>query len=300
MSVASGHRHIVVGIDGSRGALNAAAWATEVAALHHVPLRLLHVHDPSEGGRRDEPHHGEHQRQRAQDAHTHLAEAAEVARRIAASAPTRLGTTEIRMEMRAGTSFTTLLEAADAADLLVLGARNGSSAASASLVTTAALIARSACPVAVVRPGFRPTGGSVVTGVRSDHEPEVLHYAFRHACRRGTLLRAVHSVAVGPSSAAPATEPAAGSDEAQNLLEAWLAPEQARFPDVVVDPITTAVPADEVLVRYSSSAELVIVGRGAPRASRGILGRTATGVLLHATCPVVFVGPHRRDQDAGR
>ncbi len=89
----------------------------------------------------------------------HLAEAADVARRIAASAPTRPGTTEIRVEMRAGTSFTTLLEAADAADLLVLGARNGSSSADSSLVTTAALIARSARPVAVVRPGFRRTEG---------------------------------------------------------------------------------------------------------------------------------------------
>ncbi len=46
MSGPSDHRHIVVGIDGSRGALNAAAWATEIAALHRVPLRLLCVHDP--------------------------------------------------------------------------------------------------------------------------------------------------------------------------------------------------------------------------------------------------------------
>lgn len=108
----------------------------------------------------------------------HLTEAAEVARHVAASGPTRPGTTEIRMEMRAGTSFTTLLE-------------------------------------------------------------------------------------------------------------------------VVVDPITTAAPADEVWVRYSSSAALLIVGRGGPAAPRGILGRTATGVLMHATCPVIFAGPHRRLRYAG-
>ncbi|QQZ16992.1 universal stress protein [Rhodococcus sp. 21391] len=299
MSDAAHHpRHIVVGIDGSRGALNAAAWATEVAALHRVPLRMLFVHDPSEGGRRGEAHHGEHERQRAQDAHMHLTEAAEVARHVAASGPTRPGTTEIRMEMRAGTSFTTLLEAADAAELLVLGARSDSSSAPASLVTTAALIARSACPVAVVRPGFRRTGGSIVTGVRSDGEPDVLHYAFRHAQLSGTVLRAVHSVATGPNSSIP--DPTAGSDEARDRLDAWLAPERGRFPEVVVDPITTEAPADEVLVRYSSSAELLIVGRGVPAAPRGILGRTATGVLMHATCPVIFAGPHRRLRYAGK
>ncbi|WP_237735070.1 universal stress protein [Rhodococcus sp. JVH1] len=276
--------------------MNAAAWATEVAALHRVPVRLLFVHDPSEGGRRGEAHHGEHERQRAQDAHMHLTEAAEVARHVAASGPTRPGTTEIRMEMRAGTSFSTLLEAADAAELLVLGARSDSSSATASLVTTAALISRSACHVAVVRPGFRRTGGSIVTGIRSDSEPEVLHYAFRHAQLSGTVLRAVHSVATGPNSSIPDT---AGSDEPRDLLEAWLEPEQARFPDVVVDPITTDAPADEVLVRYSSSAGLLIVGRGAPGGPRGLLGRTATGVLMHATCPVIFVGPHRHPRHAG-
>ena len=229
----------------------------------------------------------------------HLTEAAEVARHVAASGPTRPGTTEIRMEMRAGTSFTTLLEAADAAELLLLGARNGSSAASTSLVTTAALISRSACPVALVRAGFRRTGGPVVTGVRSDREPHVLHYAFRHAQLSGTVLRAVHSVAVGPTSSTPETEPDAGP-QAQDFLDAWLEPEEARFPDVVVDPITTEEPADEVLVRYSSSAELLIVGRGTPASSRGNLGRTAAGVLMHATCPVIFVGPHRRLLYAGK
>ncbi|WP_072951263.1 universal stress protein [Rhodococcus koreensis] len=296
MSGPSDHRHIVVGIDGSRGALNAAAWATEIAALHRVPLRLLCVHDPSEHEREVEPHHGEHERQRAQDAHRHLTEAADVARHVAASAPTRPGNTEIRMEMRAGTSFTTLLEAADAADLLVLGARNGSSSGSESLVTTAALIARAACPVAVVRAGFRRTGGPVVTGVRSECEPDVLHYAFRYAHRRGSLLRAVHCVLAGPGSSEPGTEHAAGSNEARDLLDTWLEPDEARFPDVVVDPITTETPADVALVRYSSSAELVVVGRGAPHPPRGILGRTATSVFMHAMCPVIFVGPHRRDR----
>ncbi|WP_016881400.1 MULTISPECIES: universal stress protein [unclassified Rhodococcus (in: high G+C Gram-positive bacteria)] len=138
-----------------------------------------------------------------------------------------------------------------------------------------------------------------MTGVRSGHEPEVLRYAFRHAHRRGTSLRAVHSIAVGPHSSPPETEPAASSEEARDLLEAWLEPERARFPEVVVESITTEAPADEVLVRYSSSAELVIVGRGAPGSPRGNLGRTAAGVLLHARCPVIFVGPHRRLRYAG-
>ncbi|MFD6059352.1 hypothetical protein [Rhodococcus wratislaviensis] len=87
---------------------------------------------------------------------------------------------------------------------------------------------------------------------------------------------------------------------ARDRLDAWLEPVRSRFPEVVVDPITTEAPADEVLVRYSSSAELLIVGRGVPAAPRGILGRTATGVLMHATCPVIFAGPHRRLRHAGK
>ncbi|MFZ2177358.1 MAG: universal stress protein [Rhodococcus sp. (in: high G+C Gram-positive bacteria)] len=279
MSSTATQERVVVGIDGSQNALHAAVWATEVALREHLPIQLLAVHEPVAASGQDPVLRDELERQHVQDAHVHLAQAGDVVRHAIAAAQAPGGATEIRTEMRTGNAFTVLLEAAGPAALLVFGARTSPSTSDA-IVTTAALIARSRCPVAVVGHRPHPARGPVVVGVRSGDEPGVLDYAFRQARARGIHLRALHCAPNGqvPSSAS----------DAARRLDSWLRPATALHPAVVVEPVVTHHPPSPALIEQSSSADLLVIGRGT-RAPSGLLGATAAAVLLHAACPVVFV-----------
>jgi len=48
MQYASGAAPVVVGVDGSRAATNAARWAVDEAISRNVPLRIVHVIDVEE------------------------------------------------------------------------------------------------------------------------------------------------------------------------------------------------------------------------------------------------------------
>ncbi len=46
MSAANSLPTVVVGVDGSKAAINAAQWAVDEAVHRDIPLRLVHVIDP--------------------------------------------------------------------------------------------------------------------------------------------------------------------------------------------------------------------------------------------------------------
>lgn len=150
---------LVVGIDGSPGALHGAAWAVEAAAPDHLPILLVYALAP----RPDTPspsHPAEFTRQHQLEARARLSEAAEIARETVKGLTTRPGAGELRTEVRIGDAYTVLREAAADARLLVLGSKPPT-LADASMVTTAALIAHCQCPVVVVKSG-PPAGAQVL------------------------------------------------------------------------------------------------------------------------------------------
>ena len=133
---------------------------------------------------------------------------------------------------------------------------------------------------------FRP----VVLGLDIEHPDETLiEFAFESARRRGSALHVVHSVVDVPPDAVDGPEPLA---EHEHLVTATLRPWCEKFPGVPVSETVSAGRAAPQLVRASTRACLVVVGRRTRDARLGPhIGSVAHAVLHHVACPVAVV-PH--------
>ncbi|ART71211.1 hypothetical protein BTO20_24090 [Mycobacterium dioxanotrophicus] len=173
---------VVVGIDGSRWALNAALWATDEAVSRGVPLRLVYVVEPRIGDRFD-----------AQEASRDLARADIAIRQARVALESTEQPVKIEWQVVHGEPAEVLLNASETADMLCVGAfgishevgdrRPGS--------TATALSATARCPVAVIGSDRGPyiPAGRVVAGV--DGTPgsaHVLNVASDEAELRGAEL----------------------------------------------------------------------------------------------------------------
>lgn len=267
-------RSVVVGVDGSPSATDAARWAAHAAALRGLPVRLVAVirppsHDPRRTGR---------VRVDGRAAQRLAAAAAEVA----ATAP---GVETSRVIAR-GSIVTVLGLLARDAELVVVGSRGRGPVTGALLGSVGVAVAESAaCPVVVVHErcgwGLDPDDSApVVVGVRTPADAAVVRFAVGEAERRGVALHAVH--AIGPG--------AAGLPEAVDRLVRDIG---GRHPTVeVVTRVVRERPA-AVLTRLSATAQLVVTGA---RARRGLTGRRGVvhrALLRHGRCPVAVVAAHR-------
>ncbi|MET0474515.1 MAG: universal stress protein [Mycobacterium sp.] len=179
---------IVVGVDGSPGALRAVRWATEEAVGRRLPLRLVFAVDPlCQAGV------GFPDRRVAESA---MADAAEQAREVDASA-------EIVPEIVLASPATALVGLAGRAAMICLGSNGARPAHPGHHTSTATEVILTAdCPVTVVR-GPVPRHGWAVA--RVEPEPflfDVLDLAVAEAAMRNLPLRLLTNwdVHTGPSS----------------------------------------------------------------------------------------------------
>ncbi len=267
------NRPIVVGVDGSDSARDAAEWAADLAAVWGAPLHLLTVGAPS--GRIAE-----------------LRDAAE-----------RAGAHPVVAETAAGEVVDVVAARAHGARMLVLGSY-GEGAWSGMLAGAVALavVARVECPIAVVRgtaPQIPPPrGGPVVVGV--DGSPAgraALALAGDIAASLGSRLVAVHAwtdidfATDGTARRSPEAEPVLAA-RAADLLDTELAEVAAAHPDL---PVTRSVVADtplRALLAAATGARLLVVGhRGVVTGPGRKLGSTSTALVEFVPCPVVVTGP---------
>lgn len=137
---------VVVGVDGSPGSEAALRWALEEARLRHADVLLVHAWQATAGA-------GEAMPGLAMGVLVGLAE--EDARAVLAEAlaEAEAGGVKAEGKLVCGGAGPTLLEAAAAADLVVVGARSHQGLAGALLGSVADHVARHApCPVAVIPP----------------------------------------------------------------------------------------------------------------------------------------------------
>lgn len=173
---------VVVGIDGSRWALNAALWATDEAVSRDVPLRLIYVVEPRNGDRFD-----------AQEASRDLARADIAIRQARVALESTEKPVKIEWAVVHGEPAAVLLNASDSADMLSVGSfgithevgdmRPGS--------TATALSATARCPVAVIgsdRGPYTPAGRIVVDVDGTPDKAHVLNVASDEAELRGASL----------------------------------------------------------------------------------------------------------------
>ena len=277
-------RPVVAGLDGSPESLAAADWAAREALRRGLPLRLLYAFEglPSEAA--DLPE---------------LAAPRYWAGRILRGAMDRLAEeypqVPLGAEQIARPAPEALLDAE--AEVLVLGNRAagglaGLLADSVGLATAA----RAPGPLVLVPAGYKspPEAGSpyhpVVAGVDTARPcDELLHFAFDAATLRRAPLHAVHTWHLRHL---PEPSEHTSREDAEQALDATLAPWREKYPTVDVHPVVASGRATQHLLHASREACLLVVGRRIRPARLGPhIGPVTHAVLHHARCPVAIV-PH--------
>ncbi|MEV0630515.1 universal stress protein [Nonomuraea wenchangensis] len=277
---------ILVGVDGSRTGLEAAAWAGAEAALRRTPLTVAHAVarwvTENDSGR-----YAEVGRWLREGGATVLAAAEDRVRR-------EHPYVEVHTELLPGDPRAALIEAAADAELLVVGNR-GTGGLRGLLIGSVAygVAAHSGTDVVLVpaRPAGTPgTRGEIVAGVDgSPHGLRALDFALAEAGRRGVPLRAVHGWAWPQVTGFGPADPDSEQDvlrELQTLVEE----RQDRHPGVtVVTEVVHGHPV-EVLKEAAAGADLLVVGsRGHTYFAGLILGSVSQALLHHAPCPLAVV-----------
>ncbi|WP_329267848.1 universal stress protein [Streptomyces sp. NBC_01451] len=299
-------RQVTAGVDGSTESLAAAHWAAREALRRGASLRLVHAWtwhprpsasvpaDASEGDWAE----------RTLDQTVMSVRAAHPGLRIVD-------------QLVSGSTVAALLTVAEQSELLVLGSR-GLSGVAGFLVGSVSqrVVARSPRPVVLVRAGESaadehlpaPDGVSpdeipeipyrnVVLGLDVRHPcDELIEFAFEAAHRYGSALRVIHAFSV-PS--ADGADVRAITDIGPELLAAQeravvatLRPWAEKYPGVPVTETVSEGRAASTLVRASSGAALVVVGRRTRDGHFGThIGPVTHAALHHVGCPVAVV-PH--------
>jgi nucleotide-binding universal stress UspA family protein len=281
---------VVVGIDGSPSALDAARWAAREAARRRTTVQLVsafgwletrHLHDHGLGVRFRET-----MLSRTRDEVTAAAEAA------AEAAPG----IEISERVIDGFPVPLLAAASRRAGLVVLGDR-GLGGFTNLLVGSVAigLAARAECPVVVVRGERSLDAGPVVVGIDGSPNSEAaLAFAFEAAATRKVPMIAVHAWtdSVLEAAVAPLLDWDAIEADEHRVLAERLAGWGTKYPDVEVRRVVVRERPAHALIEQATGtvAQLVVVGsHGRGSAAGLVLGSVSHAVLHHSPCPVVVV-----------
>ncbi|MEV4318187.1 universal stress protein [Actinocrispum sp. NPDC049592] len=283
---------VVVGIDGSSSALEAARWAAREAARRGTSVDLVsafgfaatrHIGDPGVGGDFREALMG-----RSRD---DLAAAAGAA---AQAAP------DIAISQRVADGFPVPALAAESAGaaLVVIGDR-GLGGFTSLLVGSVAigLVARAHCPVVVVRGDHRSDAGPVVVGIDgSEISDAALAFAVQAADARKVPLIAVHAWIDTPiqSALAPLVDVDAVDAGEREVLDERLAAWVAKYPGLTVRRVVVRDKPAHALIQQTThtTAQLLVVGsHGRGSAAGLLLGSVGNAVLHHSPCPVAVVRP---------
>ena len=258
-------RPVVVGVDASDSARDAAEWAADLAAAWNAPLHLVQVvlGWPDEGP--------------VPELASWLRELVEAAER------TGVGTVEA--EVVPGGVVDTLVARATGAGMLVIGSY-GDAGWTGMLAGSVAvtLIDRAPCPVAVVRGSAPqvppPRSGPVVVGVDGSEAGGVaLDLAADLASSLGSSLVTVRATA----------------DAVAESVEAQLAAVRLGHPALALRELVVDGPAPGALAHQADEARMLVIGRHhalpGPDVRLGDIGHV---LVESAPCPVVIAGPPPR------
>ncbi|MEU5180636.1 universal stress protein [Streptomyces longwoodensis] len=302
-------RTVVAGLDGSHESRAAAEWAAREATLRGLPLKIVHVWEPM-------PEFLAQAHLLGTETEAHWRE--RIPREAADGIRLRHPGLTVTMEQIPGRAGEVLPEAAEDADLLVLGSR-ALSGVGGFLVGSVghAVVAHTEVPVVLVRAGEQaddererdPVGHpsaatrfrSVVAGIditnsadSADSADVVLAFAFEEADRRATDLEVVHSWSPPPYSvyalvADPERRDGMARQQAARLTDV-LSPWRRKFPAVEVIAHSRVGSAADHLGAAALRASLVVVGRRIRRHALGThIGPVTHAVLHHAPVPVAVV-----------
>lgn len=281
---------IVVGADGSDHGKAAVRWAADTAVAYGLPLTVLYARPDATG------------------APTLVAEPTGVLGESVELARSRHPGLAVRPLQMPDAPVTSLLAAAETADVVVLGSRGIEGFRGLLLGSTTMHVAPYAqCPVVVVHSGME---GGVTPFGDDDADPGnpgqvVLGYDGSSASNRAAAFAFRHAEAVGCGVVAVSVEAGRGEPETEEIdpenatpgsdTSAFHSPvivTAASFPDVPVSFVAGTGRPAEVLLGAAVGAALLVVGsRGSGGFSGLVMGSVSQKVLAHASCPVAVLHP---------
>ena len=273
----------LIGVDGSEQSRVALAWGLTRASERGAEVELLHVADDSF----------------LSESVAFLSEAQQASEQML-QAETEyarsLGFTgKISGTAVVGHPIAEVEEASKRADLLILGAHNGSRFAGSFFGTRAVKVAATAhCPVAVIPAvaAAEPRAGVVVGVDGSEASRKAIAVAAESASFRGSPLIAVYAwmPPLTPGLEYLWSEELVESQRsaAEEAIAIGVAGLAERYPDLEIRREIVQSPPVAALVQAAEGAELLVVGsRGRGGISRLLLGSVSHGVLQALPCPVV-------------
>lgn len=283
---------VVVGVDGSDTALDAARWASAVAARYGTSLHIVHAM-PNAGPNLTDA--AAAVRAAMMSYHRDYSEiivrrAKEVVRSHQPDLEVTTLSTDIPIDE-------IMVQSSTSARMIVLGCSEVTTAGALLFgSTTLAIATHASCPVVAWRgPATAPTDAPIVVGLDESHPPaDVLDIAFEFAERFDVKLAAVRSWSMQRPAAA-VTIP---------FLVDWDALEAAEWAKLTSDVdryhakhrsvdvtcfIETGKPAAALLHQVAlDGAQLVVVGsRGRNALTSAVLGSTALDLLHQSAVPVM-------------
>ncbi|MEJ8641031.1 universal stress protein [Streptomyces sp. MS1.HAVA.3] len=280
---------VVVGIDGSESAEQAAFWGAAEAVRRDVPLHLIYAAD-TEGRAL---YISAQSIERVRQAGRALLDS------TAAAVQERHPEVRVTAELGRGAPVPSLHRAAGIRGTVVIGNRGLGGFGSLMLGSVGLKLAAAATtPVVIVREADdKSETGNVLAGIRDEHDLDVARYAAREAGLRKASLRLVHVWNVLQSVGNVVTmlddvDEIAGRHVHRLMAVSDLIRDE--FPDLTVqaDAEKSVSPAG-VLVQASNHADLLVVGgRRSPGYIGPTLGRVTHSLIHHAHCPVQLIPRH--------
>jgi nucleotide-binding universal stress UspA family protein len=275
MSNADSPGPVVVGIDSSGSAIQAAEWAAKEAVHQDVPLRLVYVIEITE-----EPIVAE-----AYSAEEIYAESSLRAARLAVEAtglPVNIETAVLYDD-----ADSALIAESKTATLVCVGSAGIGRVANMVFGSTATALAEYAdCPVAIIRrfaDGPLPEGGFIAVVV--DDQPgshEVMQWAMEEArVRRAPVLALRVGSCWGHFDI--------GDECFRRRLGTWL----RRYPDVQIEGVATRLSLARYLEGYLGAVQLVVIGTSDAHRVPQLVGPKGLPVFAHADCSVLVVRGER-------
>jgi nucleotide-binding universal stress UspA family protein len=275
---------VVVGIDGSRNAVDAALWAVDEAVSRDIPLRLVYAIDPDSAASSD-PH----------DAARELAKA-EVAVRFAFMAVEATDEpVKIEVEILQKRPIQALSEASRGAAMVCVGSMGLVHSSRGQMGSTAAALAASAhCPVSIVRHHDpRPARqGCVVAEVDASTVSDgVLTHALEQARLRGVPLRVLTTWQSRFTDSRDGDAVADVNRVAAAQLDRRLAQWKKRYPDLEVSAVAVHDSTLNYLAKNASSIQLFVTGHERAHGIGEIVGPPGYAALHNAGCSVLICEP---------
>lgn len=288
--------YVLVGADGSDEGERAVRFAIAEARRRSLPVRLVHVPDEAPPLLSLAPVVPAYDADAV--AHTSMAfldDAVRTARQWAGD------DVDIQGVVRHGPRIKAILEAAQHAELIVLGTRSSRLRRILTGSTTTGVAGRAPCPVVCVPAGWDETtehlrvvaavDGSPATGPVL--EAAVAAAALRDRDHHRATVTVLHAWQPRPAYDDVIEAERASGDwqrDSERMLAELTAGIRADHPERTLVLSARYEPTAEALVEASESADLLVVGRRGHGAPFGLsLGSVARSMISHSACPVMVV-----------